>query len=162
AMRGPARVGLQVGHLEAVEQPDELAELRYSTGAHWDGVDEVEVNLAIVTALADRLRERGLVVDVLPATVPPRYRADLLLSAHAVPPRNPDEQLLKLHLDRAVLGGTGVADDDRNVTGDMMQYYGFNHGRYRHAAHPRTPAVLVELGYLSNARDRELLASPDA
>ncbi|HLV11698.1 MAG TPA: hypothetical protein VKY42_04545, partial [Trueperaceae bacterium] len=63
---------------------------------------------------------------------------------------------------RAVLGGTGLADDDRNVTGNMMQYYGFNHWRYRHAAHPRTPAVLVELGYLSNARDRELLASPDA
>ncbi len=178
AMRGPARVGLQVGHLEAAGQPDELAELRYSTGAHWDGVDEVEVNLAIVTALADRLRERGLVVDVLPATVPPRYRADLLLSVHVdanpneersgyksshfVPPRNPHELLLKLHLDRAVLGGTGLADDDRNVTGNMMQYYGFNHWRYRHAAHPRTPAVLVELGYLSNARDRELLASPDA
>src|SRR5690606_27380438 len=80
AMRGPVRVGLQVGHLHAGDQPDELAELRYSTGAHWDGLDEVEVNAIIAAELAERLEERGFVVDLLPATVPQRYRADLLLS----------------------------------------------------------------------------------
>ena len=177
AVRGPVRVGLQVGHLGAAEQPDELAELRYSTGAHWDGLDEVEANHAIVAALAARLRGRGFVVDVLPATVPPRYRADVLLSvhvdaspdqrrsgyksAHFVPARNPEEPLLKLHLDRAVLGLTTLADDDRNVTGNMLQYYAFNNRRYRHAAHARTPALIVELGYLSNRHDRELIDEPD-
>jgi len=177
AVRGPVRVGLQVGHLGAAEQPEELAELRYSTGAHWDGLDEVEANHAIAAALAERLRARGFVVDVLPATVPPRYRADLLVSVHVdanpnearsgyksshfVPPRNPHELLLKLHLDRAVLRHTTLADDDRNVTGNMLQYYAFNNRRYRHAAHARTPAVIVELGYLSNPHDRRLIERPD-
>ncbi len=177
ALRGPVRVGLQVGHLGAAEQPDELAALRYSTGAAWDGLDEVAANHAIVAALSERLRARGFVVDVLPATLPARYRADLLLSvhvdanpdeerggyksAHFVPARNPEEPLLKLHLDRAVLGLTTLADDDRNVTGNMLQYYAFNNRRYRHAAHARTPALIVELGYLSNRHDRELIEDPD-
>ena len=177
AIRGPVRVGLQVGHLGAAEQPDELAELRYSTGAHWDGLDEVEANHAIVAALAERLRAHGFVVDVLPATLPTRYRADVLLSvhvdanpneersgyksAHFVPARNPYEPLLKLHLDRAMLALTSLPDDDRNVTGNMLQYYAFNNRRYRHAAHARTPALIVELGYLSNPHDRELIDEPD-
>lgn len=176
AMRGPVRVGLQVGHLHAGDQPDELAELRYSTGAHWDGLDEVDVNAIIAAELAERLEERGFVVDLLPATVPQRYRADLLLSihvdanpnasrrgyksAHFLPARNPHELLLKLHVDRAVLSWTTFEDDDRNVTGNMLQYYAFNHRRYRHAVHPRTPALLVELGYLSNAHDRSVLSEP--
>ncbi len=174
--RGPVRVGLQVGHLDATAQPEELASLRVSTGAHWDGVDEVDVNAAIVEELAGRLRDRGIVVDVLPATVPPRYRADLFLSihvdanadedrngyksAHFVPVRNPHELVLKLKVDRAVLAGTPLADDDGNVTGNMFRYYAFNNRRFRHAVHPRTPGLLVELGYLSNPADGRLLEDP--
>lgn len=177
AFKGPVRVGLQVGHLAAAQQPDELADLRFSTGAHWDGLDEVAANQAIVAALAERLRARGIVVDVLPATVPERYRADALVSVHVdanadtsrrgyksshfVPARNPHELLLKLHLDRAVLGLTPLADDDRNVSGNMLHYYAFNNLRFRHAAHARTPAVIVELGYLSNPSDRALIEKPD-
>lgn len=175
--RGPVRVGLQVGHLDATDQPDELEALRVSTGAHWDGVDEVDVNLEIALKLSERLEEAGMVVDVLPATVPPRYRADVFLSihvdanpdedrngyksAHFIPARNPAELLLKLMVDRAVLSSTRLTDDDRNVTGNMFRYYAFNNRRYRHAVHPRTPGLLVELGYLSNGADSRLLDDPD-
>ncbi len=177
-LKGPVRVGLQVGHLDAGQQPDELAALRYSTGAHHAGLDEVTVNAAVVEALAERLRARGAVVDVLNATVPPAYRADLVLavhadsnldltrsgykSAHFWPARNPAEPLLKLSVDRAVLGGTGLADDDANVSGNMFEYYAFNSGRFEHSVSRRTPALLVELGYLSNPGDRETLLRPDA
>lgn len=174
---GPVRVGLQVGHLDAADQPAELESLRVSTGATWDGVDEVDVNLAIAMELAERLEEAGIVVDLLPATVPPRYRADVFLSihvdantdedrngyksAHFIPARNPAEMLLKLKVDRAVLSSTPLSDDDRNVTGNMFRYYAFNNRQYRHAVHPRTPGLLVELGYLSNGADGRLLADPD-
>ena len=175
-LAGPVRVGLQVGHLDAEKQPDELAALRASTGGHWDGVDEVDMNLLVAGELATMLERSGIVVDLLPATVPPAYQADLLLSlhfdaspneerngyksAHYRPQRNPNEPLLKLLVDRAMLA-TGLADDDRNVSGNMLNYYAFNQRHYRHAVARTTPALLVELGYLSNERDRSLAAEPE-
>ncbi|HRQ10263.1 MAG TPA: N-acetylmuramoyl-L-alanine amidase [Trueperaceae bacterium] len=177
-LRGPVRIGLQVGHLAAGSQPAELANLRYSTGAHFEGLDEVDVNAAVVEALAARLRARGAEVDVLPATIPPGYRADLVLSVHADansdasrngyksahfwPARNAGEALLKLSVDRAVFALTGLRDDDANVSGNMFEYYAFDDRRFRHAVAPRTPALLVELGYLSNPGDRRLLTAPDS
>lgn len=176
-LAGPPRVGLQVGHLHAADQPDELAGLRFSTGAHAAGLNEVEVNLAVAEALADRLRARGLLVDLLPATVPPGYRADLFLSIHADsspdptrsgyksahyrPARNAREALLKVAVDRAYLSATGLPDDDRNVSGNMLEYYAFNVRRFHHAVARSTPALIVELGYLSHHRDRALLQRPD-
>lgn len=176
SLAGAPRVGVQVGHLDADEQPEELASLRASTGGHWDGVDEVDVNLEVASRLATLLERRGIEVDLLPATVPPGYQADLLLSlhvdanddeyrrgyksAHFRPARNVHEPLLKLLVDRAMLA-TGLPDDDRNVTGNMLEYYGFNQRRYRHAVHRTTPALLVELGYLSSRRDMELLEDPE-
>lgn len=176
-IKGPVRVGVQVGHLAASEQPDELAALRYSTGANAHGVDEVEVNLAVATALTVRLAARGIEVDLLPATVPPAYRADLVLSIHAdanedlgrsgyksahfQPARNSREALLKVSVDRAMLLATGLRDDDRNVSGNMLHYYAFNQRHFRHAVARSTPALLVELGYLSNPNDLRVLQESD-
>lgn len=176
-LAGPVRVGLQVGHLDAAAQPDELANLRFNTGGHANGIDEVDVNLAVAEALHRRLLAHGFEVDLLPATVPPGYAADLVLSIHAdssldphrsgyksahfMPARNPREAVLKVAVDRAMFRATGLPDDDRNVSGNMLYYYAFNSGRFRHAVSPRTPALLVELGYLSNATDLRLLRQPD-
>lgn len=173
---GPARVGLQVGHLEASAQPEELARLRTSTGGHGGGLREVDVNRAVAAALAARLEMRGISVDLLAAKVPARYRADLVVSIHADssleagrrgyksavfrPSRNPWDERLKSRLDEAYLGGSRFPDDDANVTGDMLEYYAFN-GRFHHSVARRTPAAIVELGYLSHPLDRELLRRPD-
>src|SRR5690606_3954867 len=110
-------------------------------------------------------------------TIPPGYSADLVLSVHAdssldadrsgyksahfMPARNPREAILKIAIDRAMFGATGMADDDRNVSGNMLRYYAFNSARFRHAVAARTPALLVELGYLSNQGDLRLLTRPD-
>lgn len=177
SLKGPPRVGVQVGHLDAGAQPDELAALRASTGGHWEGVDEVEVNLEVANRLAKLLEDDGIVVDVLPATIPPGYVADVMLSvhvdassdesrrgyksAHFWPARNVYEPLLKVLVDREVLA-MDLPDDDRNVSGNMLQYYAFNHRRYRHAVDRSTPALLVELGYLSSPQDRHLLADPNS
>ena len=176
ALRGPPRIGLQVGHLDAAAMPAELSKLRTSTGATAGGLEEVDVNHAVVRALAARLRHDGFEVDVFDATVPPRYRADLVLavhadaspdphregykSAHYLPLRNRRDPLLKLAIDRAMLAGTPLGDDDRNVSLDMLKYYAFNARRFRHALARGTPALIVELGYLSNARDRAYLERP--
>lgn len=176
-LAGPVRVGLQVGHLDAHLQPDELASLRWSTGGHANGLDEVTVNKEVAGILAGRLRQRGFEVDLLPATIPPGYSADLVISihvdaspdptrqgyksAHFIPARNAREAVLKVAVDRAIFAATRMADDDRNVSGNMLYYYAFNHRRFHHSVAPRTPALIVELGYLSNSYDRRLIEQPE-
>jgi N-acetylmuramoyl-L-alanine amidase len=82
-------------------------------------------------------------------------------SSHFDPPRSPLEVRLKRTIDAAYLSATGLADDSRNTTENMRRYYAFNFRRYAHAAHPATPALLVELGYLSSPDDARLLRQPE-
>ena len=174
---GPPRVGVQVGHEGAQDHPEELAALRVNTGGHAAGVDEVDVNRAVAQELARRLETHGVAVDLLPATPPAGYHADLFVSLHAdaspdtarrgfktahfSPPRNALEPHLKAQLD-AAYGASGLPDDQDNVTDSMSFYYAFNFRRYHHSVHPGTPAVIVELGYLSSPEDRAYLSRVEA
>ncbi len=181
AFRGPVRVGVQIGHLDAGLHPDELANLRFSTGGHWAGVNEVDLNLAVAEHLKTALELSGIQVDLLSATVPRGYRADLLISLHAdASPdetrrgyksayfsderrptgRNKLESVLKRHIDEAYFYYSGLPDDDPNVSGAMLEYYAFNSYRFRHSASRRTPALIVEMGYLSNPEDMRFLRDP--
>jgi N-acetylmuramoyl-L-alanine amidase len=132
----------------------------------------------VAVALAERLRSAGIEVDLLPARVPPGYRASLLLSvhadaspdpsrrgyksAHAVPRRTRREPLLKATVDAAYFAASGLPDDDANVTDAMLDYYAFAHHRLEHAAAPSTPGLIVELGYLSHPLDRAWMSDPTA
>lgn len=176
-LRGPPRVGIQVGHLRAGEHPEETAHLRSSTGGRAGDVDEVEVNRSVARALAACLQGRGVRAELLPARLPPRYRADALLalhadasrdperrgykSAHARPPRNPLEPRLAAAVDAAYLAAAPLPHDAANVSGAMLDYYAFDDRRYRHAAHRATPSLIVEMGYLSHDADRAWLLDVD-
>ncbi len=171
----PVRVGIQIGHEKALEHPEELARLRYSTGGYANSVSEVDINRKIAVAVGERLEALGITVDLLPATVPPLYRADLVLSLHADSsrdpmrrgyksahfrdPRNRLEPILKQHLDEAYLKHSSLPHDEENVSGAMLEYYAFNHKKYRHSISQRTPAVIVEMGYISNVEDLDVLRS---
>ncbi len=177
AARGPVRVGIQVGHEDVAAHPDELARLRFNTGGHANGLDEVDLNRAVAEALKDRLEAYGVTVDLLSATPPPGYYADLFLSLHADsvedparrgyksayfdPERNPLEPRLKAYIDRAYLSASDFPDDHHNTTQNMHRYYAFNTWRYRHSVHPGTPALLVEMGYLSSDADMAFLNRPE-
>ena len=174
---GPPRVGLQIGHDGAAEQPDELAHLRGNTGGLAAGLSELAVNRSVALALKGRLEAEGVTVDLLSATPPEAYHADLLLALHADsvldatrtgyksayfhPPRSGLEPKLKHLIDADYMRVTGLTDDTENTTDAMRHYYAFNFRSYRHTAHPATPALIVELGYLSNPRDAALLLEPD-
>jgi hypothetical protein len=41
----------------------------------------------------------------------------------------------------------------------MQNYYAFNFRRYEHALHPMTIGVILETGFLTSARDREVIVS---
>ena len=175
-LKGPVRVGIQVGHLDAHLHAEEHAALRWNTGGHAAGLDELEINVAVASELRRMLEAAGLQVDLLPASVPVQYSADAIVSLHAdsvnddwrngykssyfEPVRTPLDELLKEHVDAVYLHGSNLADDSHNISGTMIHYYAFN-PRYRHSVNPRSPALLVEMGYISNHDDRRFLLEPE-
>lgn len=72
---GPAKFGLQVGHWKNNELPKELAKLIGNTGASGNGKWEWEVNLKIEGLTKAELEELGVIVEIIPATVPSKYWA---------------------------------------------------------------------------------------
>lgn len=166
------RVGLQVGHLRSNELPEELARLRTSTGARWGGVSEAQLNLDIVNRVRPLLEAQGVIVDVLPATVPPGYDADAFLAIHAdgsagaaargwklaTPWRASEASKQLLTAVAAAYGpATGLPEDVGGVTFNMKGYYAFNWRRHEHAISRYTPAIIVEMGFMTNAADRAVM-----
>lgn len=169
---GPPRVGLQVGHWNSNELPDELQRIRGNTGASGGGKAEWEVNYEIASRTKSLLEPAGIEVDILPATVPPQYWADVFVSIHADGSLDPDKTGFKAATPRRDLTGkanslleaversyentTGLPKDP-NVTRNMKGYYAFSYWRYDHAVHPMTTALILETGFLTSASDREII-----
>jgi N-acetylmuramoyl-L-alanine amidase len=172
----PRRVGLQVGHWKSNELPEELARLRTSTGARAAGRTEAGVNLDIAGRVARLLEQNGFVVDIIPATVPIGYDADAFVAIHADGSRSAGTRGFKLatpwrtsraaqHLadviDAEYAAATGLPRDSA-ITFNMRGYYAFSYRRHQYAVARTTPAVIVEMGFLTNAADRALmLGRPD-
>jgi N-acetylmuramoyl-L-alanine amidase len=126
------------------------------------------------------LEAAGVQVDLLPTTIPPRYRAHAFVSIHAdgdtsgrlngykiarpgfssIP--DADDELVR-SLYREYGAATGmVRDDDSHISRRMTFYYAFNTRRYAHAIDVGTPAAIIESGFLTNASDRAFLTGqPD-
>lgn len=169
---GPARVGLQVGHWKNDELPEELGRLIGNTGSSGGGKSESEVNYAIAEETKKILEAEGVVVDLLPATVPPRYWADVFVALHADgstdrsisgykfagPWRDftgKQRTLLQI-LEPKYEQATGLARDP-NISRNMRGYYAFSWWRYQHAIHPMTVGIIAETGFLTNRSDQNLL-----
>jgi len=173
---GPVRIALQAGHWKANEAPDELSGLK-DNGTSARGVPEWKVNLAIAERAAEMLRAEGYVVDVLPAVVPPSYRAHLFISIHADGSNDPKATGFRVAAPRRDATGraTEIAELLEHTYGEstgirrlpdstrrMRNYYAFNFRRYRHALHPMTIAVILETGFLTSESDwRVIVDDPD-
>lgn len=170
---GPLKVALQVGHWKNEEVPAELDGLKKNAGgAKGGGKYEWEVMLEISLLAADLLRDDGIVVEVLPTTIPPAYYADAFIAIHAdgnldagvsgfkvaSPYRDYSgkSKLLESYMYSEYRKVTGMTVDP-NITGRMRGYYAFNWRRYEHAIHPMTPAIILETGFLTNRADQEIL-----
>jgi N-acetylmuramoyl-L-alanine amidase len=170
---GPLRVGLQAGHWKNDELPDELRRLRErGGGTQGGGKMEWEVNLEIAKEVASLLETRGIVVDVLPATIPEQYWADVVVAIHADGSNDSRTNGFKVAAPwRDITGKSSQLADlieqnykqvtemriDPNITRNMLGYYAFNWRRYRHAIHPMSTAVIIETGFLTNTADRDML-----
>ena len=167
------RVGLQVGHWQCADLPSELASLRSSTGASSGGYREVDLNLKVAQLVADILRQQGIQVDVLPATIPVKYKADAFVAIHAdanassrprgfKAARSPrslipakDDALVAALYDEYI-AATGFPRSTA-ITNNMLYYYAFASSRIQHSVDGATPAAIVETGYLTNPTDRALM-----
>jgi N-acetylmuramoyl-L-alanine amidase len=175
----PWRVGLQAGHWRSIELPDELGSLRGNGGTSGGAVAEWQLNLAVARRAAERLEAAGVEVDVLPATIPPGYQADAFVALHAdgdatgrysgfklarairsaIPDQ--DDRLLAA-IEATYAEATGLPIDP-HVTRNMTGYYAFSGRRFTHAIAPTTPAVILEMGFMTNAGDLALLlGDPEA
>jgi N-acetylmuramoyl-L-alanine amidase len=166
-----------VGHLRSNELPEELARLRTSTGARWGNVTEADLNLDIVNRVKPLLEAQGVIVDVIPATVPIAYDADAFLAIHAdgsasgaargwklaTPWRTSEASRALMNAVAAAYGpATGLPEDAGGVTVNMKGYYAFNYRRHQHAIARTTPAIIVEMGFMTSAADRGVLfGQPD-
>ena len=168
---GPVRIALQAGHWRANEAPRELRGLR-NNGTSWRGTAEWEVNLEIVRRAGTMLEGMGYEVDILPAVVPPSYRAHLFISIHADGSNDPNASGYRVAAPRRDATGrasqvaalleqsygetTGIKRLPA-ATRRMRNYYAFNFRRYEHALHPMTIAVILETGFLTSQSDRQVL-----
>jgi len=173
----PRRVGIQVGHWQREDAPDELAALRFNSGANVPGYSEADTMYDIGILIQEYLAAVNIDVDLLPVKIPVDYQADAFISLHADGSNDASIRgfktaisrtdfsgrsgLLKNTLDSVYAEATGLPED-YSVTRRMTGYYAFNWRRYDHAVHPQTPAVILETGFLTNTSDRRLLTeSPE-
>ena len=171
---GPRRVGIQAGHWRTNEAPPELRALVAQTGASSGGVTETETNLEIAEKVAEILRAKGIVVDVLPTIIPAGYLADALVALHSdgdetgirsgyklahATRRTPHEDALERFLTEEYGAATGLQYDAAHISRAMTGYYLFSWSRVRYSTSPFTPSVILEMGYLTNRHDRNLIVN---
>jgi N-acetylmuramoyl-L-alanine amidase len=171
---GPITIALQAGHWKHEEAPEEFPNLATNTGASAGGVNEVEVNLMLAEQVKPLLEEKGLVVEILPATIPPEYYADLFVSIHGDGSTDRTKTGYKASgswydltrkastfaeiMEQAYGASTGLAKDS-NISNRMKGYYAFNWRRYEHSLHPMTVGIILETGFITNTSDRALLVN---
>lgn len=167
------RVGIQAGHWRSVEHPEELARLRNSVGTSGGGVPEWQLNIDVARKVAPLLEAKGIVVDILPATVPPKYQADLFVALHA--DGNESGALTGFKLARGSRSVLGAVEDraiaemtqkygeitglrwDPTTSRNMTGYYSFNFRGFEHSVASTTPAVILEMGFMTNRSDLKFL-----
>jgi len=170
----PWRVGIQAGHWQIDQLPDEQRRLRTDTGAQWGPLTEAAVNLEIARRTVRQLQEAGVCADLIPATVPPGYDADAFVAIHAddgggtaasgwkiATPWRASEASRFLRDDIAATYGqvSGLPEDRYGVSYNMKGYYAFGWYRFEHAVAPTTPSAIIETGFLTSAADRALIVT---
>jgi hypothetical protein len=165
-------VTLQAGHWHIQDLPIELQHLAGDTGTYGGGVSEVDLNIGVAQRTAQLLADRGFNVEILDATVPVSYTTDLFLAIHAdgnawtgmrgfkavapwvsVPASDKFVGIFYEEYGKA----TGLPTDPVTSVA-MADYYAFNPITYHHAIDPRVPAALIEMGFVTNPLDRQVMA----
>jgi len=152
------RVGIIAGHWQ------------FDSGAICDdGLREVDITTMVARRVVDRLRQQGYNAEMLAEYDDrlPGYLASALVSLHVDScmfdlsgykcvgsshlPAAADSALLAQSIIAAYPAATGLAFHANTITPDMTDYHAFQ------SIDPRTPAAIIELGFMSG--DRSLLVA---
>jgi len=135
------------------------------------GMHEKQINLAVTRMVVERLSGRG--VDVVltrdddqflelndRAAISNRARADLFVSIHADWCPSPSVSGHTVYIARGAPRQTRLAGEvfDRHLTSAVSEGRGVREAGFRVLVRTSSPAVLVELGYLSNWAEARRLA----
>lgn len=172
------RVGIQIGHWKTDELPNELWKLRWNFGSESGRYTELDSNTTIANLVVSYLEDEGIEVDLLPATIPEGYQADAFLSIHADGNDDTTVSGYKITWSEFDTSGKSEAlsnaieelyaeatklDSDPNISSSMTQYFAFNYVKYAHAISSKTPAAIIETGFITNANDRKIIVNqPEA
>lgn len=136
------------------------------------GTYEKDVNLAVALMVAAELQRRGVTVTMTRqddryvenenrADLANRLRADLFVSIHADSAPNASAQGFTLYI--APTASSDTVRAARSISNSMAttgaQNRGVNRANYLVLVQTRGPAILIELGYLSNAQEEAMLRS---
>ncbi len=173
AVARPYHVGIQAGHWKNNELPEQLSRLEGSVGTSGGGRTEVDLNLDVAKRVVALLRASGVVVDLLPATVPTGYSADAFVAIHADGNSSPAARGFKIstrwrsvvavqdaRLMETLTSEYRLATDlpeDGSVTRNMRGYYAYSPWRLNYRVSNYTPAAIVEVGFMTNASDRAVM-----
>lgn len=163
---GPIKIAIQIGHYLESDPPKELTKIS-RTGAVLSSLKEVDINNLIAKEVKKILEGRGYNVELLPAVIPEAYYADAFVAIHA---NSTDENVSGFMISTPFVDYSGKAfklkdaliEEYKKATGfnfideftsNMTHYYAFNWSRYKHSIHPKTPAVIIEMGNMRNQKD---------
>jgi hypothetical protein len=153
--------------------PEQLASLEGNTGASGGGRTEVDINLDVANRVAKLLRDAGVTVEILPATVRTGYTADAFVAIHADGNSSSNARGFKIStrwrsevaaqdamlvdlLTEQYRAATGLPED-AGVTRNMRGYYAYATFRPNYRVSNFTPGAIVEMGFMTNAADRQVM-----
>lgn len=167
---GSIKIGIQIGHWLKETPPKELEKIS-KTGAVVENIKEVDINYLIGNEVKKILENKGYNVEILQAIVPPEYYADAFIAIHS---NSTDPKISGFMLSTPFIDYSGKAFKLKDaivesyskytglkfideITSNMTHYYAFNWARFKHAIHPKTPAVILEMGNMKNQKDLLIL-----
>jgi N-acetylmuramoyl-L-alanine amidase len=135
-----------------------------------DGIYEKDINLRVAAKVARLLEERGVGVIMTRwqdrfieleerAAIANQHNADLFVSIHADSAPNPSLEGFTVYVARGASPDSRQAAQaiHRSMSATGSDSHGIREQDYRVLVQTTCPAVLVELGYLSNAADARRL-----
>ena len=136
------------------------------------GIQEKNLNLRVAAKIARRLERRGIGVKMTRwqdqyieleerAAIANRRNADLFVSIHADSAPSRDARGFTIYIADGASSATRRAAQaiSRSMAGTGLDNRGIREAEYRVLVRTKGPAVLVEMGYLSNPQDARLLAN---
>ncbi|GIW66346.1 MAG: hypothetical protein KatS3mg095_0244 [Candidatus Parcubacteria bacterium] len=165
------KIAIQIGHLINEEElPLELKKVS-KVGAVISNIKEVDINKGVGYKIKEILERDNYNVEILTAIIPQNYYADVFISIHS---NSAGEFTSGFMISTPFKDYSGLANKLKSIlikeysketglnyinktTTNMTHYYAFNWSKFKRTIHPKTPAIIIEMGNMRNKNDLNIL-----